>query len=123
VKLQFPLYLVVDPTPVLGDGQTCLAFATFAEFEDHIRAAAALHSKYQSRGPVLYDVESEALYDARCRIAARGTKKASAPRDPAALLSLLDRIDTNGRSLPEDIRAEIVAALDGARAAGWRPTP
>lgn len=39
-----------------------------------------------------------------------------------ALLSLLDRIDSDGKSLPSDIREEISEALAAGRKNGWRPT-
>jgi hypothetical protein len=41
-------------------------------------------------------------------------------REKDALLTLLDRIDTDGKSLPSDIRAEMAKVLDDAREKGWR---
>ena len=43
---------------------------------------------------------------------------ALAERD--ALLTLLDRIDYDGKSLPGELREDIGKALDAARKAGWR---
>lgn len=37
-----------------------------------------------------------------------------------ALLTLLDRIDCDGKSLPGDVHEDISKALDAARKAGWR---
>lgn len=47
------------------------------------------------------------------------SREALSARD--ALLSLLDRIDTNSKSLPEDVREEIAAVLAEGRKSGWRP--
>ena len=37
-----------------------------------------------------------------------------------ALLTLLDRVDYDGKSLPGELREDIGKALDAARKAGWR---
>ena len=46
------------------------------------------------------------------------TTAALAERD--ALLTLLDRVDYDGKSLPGDVREDIAKALDAARKVGWR---
>ncbi len=51
-------------------------------------------------------------------VAAERASELRAERD--GLLTLLDRIDCDGKSLPGDVREDIAKALDAARKVGWR---
>ncbi len=108
--VNFPLWLVLNPTP---HSDICAEIGSFDRLESVLR-----DEKVSGRNLAFYTDVAVARADAAARLAKREGKK---PRALAEVLALLDRIDVNGKSLPSDLREEIVTTLDAARAAGWRP--
>lgn len=115
--ITFPLYVVIDPTPQSVMADVCVTVESFADLESWIIGTNARYRDVQSRNPVLFWSKAGAECDAAERLRKRDEK----PRALSEVLALLDRIDVNGKSLPSDLREEIVTTLDAARAAGWRP--
>lgn len=118
-KIEFPLYMAIDPTPKSVLNDVCVEISDFSDLENMFLGLSQLTSRgYQARNPALYTARGGAEADARARLDARDAAKTTSP---TALFALLDRIDTDGKSLPADVREEIAQVLKTARDAGWRP--
>jgi hypothetical protein len=72
MKIEFPMWLVVDPTPVSELRDVVWTFEDFAQMERVLRGG----DRVEARGPVLYTDHAEAEHDARARIAVRDAAKA-----------------------------------------------
>lgn len=92
MRLTFPLYLVIDPTPVSELADVLVQLDSFSHLERCAIGGAHLESLFGERGAVLYTDEAEAAADAAARLAAR-TEKPAAPDLLALADEAIDAID------------------------------
>jgi hypothetical protein len=79
MKIEFPLYLVIDPGPTSEMADVCNEIRDFANLENAIIGThMARWPAYQTRNPALYTDKAEAEQDGRARLAQRDAEAAAA---------------------------------------------